>query len=164
VEDIDFWVNFVAENSKKLQKLGLKGKISWALNNVFTLPNLEIFQFWKYEEERMCSHLRQCHRLHEYLGLKGDLMCLFCLQGEWANCPLGACPLILGQDNLVYAHCDLISASGTCLPYTLKTWHNIQAHVLPCREAISLQRGLVLFAFLEAPGLWGEQAPMLVPW
>ncbi len=35
------WI-FVAENSKKLQKLGLKGKISWVLN-VFTLPNLEIF-------------------------------------------------------------------------------------------------------------------------
>jgi hypothetical protein len=27
-----FWVDFVAENSKKLQKLGLEGKISWALN------------------------------------------------------------------------------------------------------------------------------------
>jgi hypothetical protein len=36
VEDIDFLVNFVAENSNKLQKLGLKGKISWTLN-VFTL-------------------------------------------------------------------------------------------------------------------------------
>jgi len=48
VEDIDFWVNFVAENSKKLQQLGLEGKISWALN-VFTLPNLENFKnlMWK---------------------------------------------------------------------------------------------------------------------
>jgi hypothetical protein len=36
VEDIDFLVNFVAGNSKKLQKLGLEGKISSALN-VFTL-------------------------------------------------------------------------------------------------------------------------------
>jgi hypothetical protein len=36
VEDIDFLVNFVAENSNKLQKLGLKGKISWTLI-VFTL-------------------------------------------------------------------------------------------------------------------------------
>jgi len=35
VED-DFLVDFVAENSKKLQKLGLEGKISWAFN-VFTL-------------------------------------------------------------------------------------------------------------------------------
>ncbi len=32
----DFLVDFVAENSKKLQKLGLEGKISWAFN-VFTL-------------------------------------------------------------------------------------------------------------------------------
>ncbi len=36
MEDIDFLVNFVAGNSKKLQKLGLEGKISSALN-VFTL-------------------------------------------------------------------------------------------------------------------------------
>ncbi len=42
MEDIDFWVDFVAENSNKLQKLGLEGKFSWALN-VFTLVNLEIF-------------------------------------------------------------------------------------------------------------------------
>jgi hypothetical protein len=32
VEDIDFGVDFVAEISNKLQKLGLEGKISWALN------------------------------------------------------------------------------------------------------------------------------------
>jgi len=36
VEDIDFGVDFVAENSNKLPKLGLEGKISWTLN-VFTL-------------------------------------------------------------------------------------------------------------------------------
>jgi hypothetical protein len=42
VQDIDFGVDFVARNSSKLQKLGLEGKISWALN-VFTLPKLEIF-------------------------------------------------------------------------------------------------------------------------
>jgi hypothetical protein len=41
MEDIDFWVDFVARNSNKLQNLGLEGKISWALN-VFTLLNLEI--------------------------------------------------------------------------------------------------------------------------
>jgi hypothetical protein len=35
-------VYFVAENSNKLQKLGLEGKFSWALK-VFTLLNLEIF-------------------------------------------------------------------------------------------------------------------------
>ncbi len=42
MEDIDFWMDFVAGNSNKLQKLGLEGKISRALN-VFTLPNLEFF-------------------------------------------------------------------------------------------------------------------------
>jgi hypothetical protein len=36
MEDIDFLVDFVDGNSNKLQKLGLEGKISWALN-VFTL-------------------------------------------------------------------------------------------------------------------------------
>ncbi len=36
MEVIDFWVNFVVRNSNKLQKLGLEGKLSWALN-VFTL-------------------------------------------------------------------------------------------------------------------------------
>ncbi len=32
MEDIDILVNFVAGNSNKLQKLGLEGKISWALS------------------------------------------------------------------------------------------------------------------------------------
>ncbi len=32
MEDIDFWVHFGAGISKKLQKLGLEGKISLALN------------------------------------------------------------------------------------------------------------------------------------
>ncbi len=36
MEDIDFWMDFVAGNSNKLQILGLEGIISWALN-VFTL-------------------------------------------------------------------------------------------------------------------------------
>jgi hypothetical protein len=44
VENIDFGVNFVLGNSSKLQKMGLKGKISWAFN-VFTLLDLEIFNF-----------------------------------------------------------------------------------------------------------------------
>ncbi len=35
-------MDFVAENSNKLQKLGLEGKFSWALN-MFTWLNLEIF-------------------------------------------------------------------------------------------------------------------------
>ncbi len=39
MEDIVFWVNFVATNSKNLQKLGLEGKLSWTFN-VFTLPFL----------------------------------------------------------------------------------------------------------------------------
>jgi hypothetical protein len=36
VEGVDIWVDFIAKNSNKLQKLGLEGKISWVLN-VFTL-------------------------------------------------------------------------------------------------------------------------------
>jgi len=44
VEDIGFWVIFVLGNPNKLQKMGLKGKISWA-SNVFTLLDLEIFNF-----------------------------------------------------------------------------------------------------------------------
>ncbi len=39
-----FGVDVVARNSKKLQKLDLEGKISGAAN-VFTLPNLDIFNY-----------------------------------------------------------------------------------------------------------------------
>ncbi len=42
VEDIDLWVDFVPGNSNKLQKLGLEGKISWAIK-VVTLSNFKIF-------------------------------------------------------------------------------------------------------------------------
>ncbi len=42
MQDIDFGVDFVARNSSKWQKLGLEGNINCVLN-VFTLPNLEIF-------------------------------------------------------------------------------------------------------------------------
>jgi hypothetical protein len=42
VEDIDFWVDFVAGNSNKLQILGSEEIISWAFN-AFTLSNLKIF-------------------------------------------------------------------------------------------------------------------------
>ncbi len=43
MEDIDFWVDFAAENSNKLQKLGLEGKISCAFN-VFALgPSMLMF-------------------------------------------------------------------------------------------------------------------------
>ncbi len=38
MKDIDFLVNFVAGNSNKLQKLGLEGKISSALNVVTLGP------------------------------------------------------------------------------------------------------------------------------
>jgi hypothetical protein len=41
VEYIDFLIDFVTGNSNKLQKLGLEGKISWALN-MFTFSNLKI--------------------------------------------------------------------------------------------------------------------------
>jgi hypothetical protein len=67
VEDIDFLVDFVAGNSNKLQKLGMKGKISRAINE-FTLPNLEIFNSENVKKKKnlMCSHLGQWHRLHKF--------------------------------------------------------------------------------------------------
>ncbi len=44
MEDIDFWVDFVARNSNKLQKVGFwKEKSVGVTLNVFTLPTLEIF-------------------------------------------------------------------------------------------------------------------------
>jgi hypothetical protein len=42
VKDIDILVDFVSGNSKKLQKLGLEGKINWAVD-VYTLQNFKIF-------------------------------------------------------------------------------------------------------------------------
>jgi hypothetical protein len=54
MKNIAFWVNFVPENSKKLQKLGLEGKIRWALN-VCTLPNLKKFNFENVKNEE-CVH------------------------------------------------------------------------------------------------------------
>ncbi len=47
-------MDFVVRNSNKLQKLGLEGKISWALN-VFTLLNLEIFNFENVKNKE-CVH------------------------------------------------------------------------------------------------------------
>jgi hypothetical protein len=52
VENIDFLVHFVVENSNKLQKLGLEGKISWSFN-VFTLgpttqTTLVMMNWWKW--------------------------------------------------------------------------------------------------------------------
>ncbi len=57
------WMDFVVGNSIKLQKLGLEGKISWALN-VFTLPNYQILNSENVKNKRMCSHLGQGYRLH----------------------------------------------------------------------------------------------------
>ncbi len=54
MKNIDFWVDFVAENSNELWKLGLERKISWALN-VFTLSNLEIFNFENVKNKE-CVH------------------------------------------------------------------------------------------------------------
>ncbi len=46
MKGIDFWVNFVAGNSNKLQKLGLEGKFSWTLD-VFTLgPTAQATLVW----------------------------------------------------------------------------------------------------------------------
>jgi hypothetical protein len=54
VKDIHFSLDFVAGNSNKLQKLGLEEKISSALN-VFTFPNLEIFNS-ETVKKRECVH------------------------------------------------------------------------------------------------------------
>jgi len=48
-------VDFVDGNSKKLQKFGLERKISWAFD-VFTLPNLEIFNS-KNVKNKECVHI-----------------------------------------------------------------------------------------------------------
>ncbi len=35
MEDIEFWMNFVVENSKKLPKIGFKkGKMSWVCSHL----------------------------------------------------------------------------------------------------------------------------------
>ncbi len=39
VEDIDIWMDVVAKSPNKLQKLGLEGKINWALNVFHTWAN-----------------------------------------------------------------------------------------------------------------------------
>ncbi len=41
MKDIDFWVDFVAGNSNKLQKLSLEGKITWALNVITPGPTAQ---------------------------------------------------------------------------------------------------------------------------
>ncbi len=55
MEDIDFWMDFYVGNSNKLQKLGLEGKISWALD-VFTLSNLKFFNFKNVKNENVWVH------------------------------------------------------------------------------------------------------------
>ncbi len=62
MEDIDFRMDIVAENSKKLQKISLKGKISWTLD-VFTLPNLESLNSTNVKNKKMCSQLGQWHKI-----------------------------------------------------------------------------------------------------
>ncbi len=54
MEDINFRVDFVVGNPNKLQKLGLEGKTSWALN-MFTLLNFKIFNF-ENEKKKECGH------------------------------------------------------------------------------------------------------------
>jgi hypothetical protein len=49
VEDTDFWMNVLLKIKKQMQKLGLGGKIRWALNE-FTLPILEFFNFKNVEK------------------------------------------------------------------------------------------------------------------
>ncbi len=57
-----FGLDVVAGNSKKLQQLDLKGKIRCTAN-VFTLPNLEIFNYENLKKLKMCSDLGERHRL-----------------------------------------------------------------------------------------------------
>jgi hypothetical protein len=59
-KNVIFWMDFVVGNSNKLQ--GLEGKLNWALN-VFTLPNLDIFNS-KNVKKKKCSHLGQWHKLY----------------------------------------------------------------------------------------------------
>jgi hypothetical protein len=55
-----FWrVDFVAQNSNKLQKW--KNQLTL---NVFTLPNIEIFNSENVKNKKMCSHLGQGHVRH----------------------------------------------------------------------------------------------------
>jgi hypothetical protein len=51
------------------KKLGLEGKISWALN-VFTLTNLEIFNSQNVKNKECCSHLGQWHKLHTLVRIE----------------------------------------------------------------------------------------------
>jgi len=62
VEDIDFRVDFVVGNPNKLQKLGLEGKTSWALN-MFTLLNLKFSNF-ENDKNKECVHFGPTARLH----------------------------------------------------------------------------------------------------
>jgi hypothetical protein len=57
VEDIDFLVDFVAGNSNKLQKLGLEGKISSALN-VFTLGPMAQATLVGIRKKRFTFHMK----------------------------------------------------------------------------------------------------------
>ncbi len=52
MKDIDFWVDFVAGNSNKLQKVGLflEGKISWSHPQCVHIANFKkfsILKMWK---------------------------------------------------------------------------------------------------------------------
>jgi len=61
-------VDSVVGNSKNLKILGLEVKKIVEPSNVFTLPYLEFFNFGKCENQQMCSHLGQQHRLHYILN------------------------------------------------------------------------------------------------
>ncbi len=65
MEDIEFWVDFVARNSNKLQKLGLGGKINWAPKCVHTWPNGTAYTSLKWKKEEIFGKGRMIAKKHQ---------------------------------------------------------------------------------------------------
>ncbi len=89
MEDIDFWVDFVAGNWNKFQKLGLEGKISWALK-MYKLLNLESFH---------CENVRNKEFVHTWANRAqatlvriGNLMAIHTRTGS----------LIMWEEKIIY--------------------------------------------------------------
>jgi hypothetical protein len=43
MEDIEFWMNFVVENSNKLQQICLEGKMSWVCSHLGPTTHVTLF-------------------------------------------------------------------------------------------------------------------------
>ncbi len=79
MEDIDFRVDFIIENSNKLQKLGLEGKVSRALN-VFTLESTTQAKLVSYYNHILllkveCAPWIPCLLANFYVGHPKRLTC-----------------------------------------------------------------------------------------